>query len=77
MLACAGGAILGWSIDSFVRWKQPARSVQVLTLNQLVGFIVSASLLIIAGWMLVITLRRRHPALRRQPRRQWSRSRLN
>lgn len=70
MLACAGGAILGWSIDSFVRWKQPARSVQVLTLNQLVGFIVSASLLTVAGFMMVVALRRRHHP---QPRPQRSR----
>jgi hypothetical protein len=66
-LVVAGAALLAWSIDAVATWAPPPNSVAVLTLNQLLGFLIASLLLLIAS-MIVGAGIRRHRRKRRRLR---------
>jgi len=67
-LTVAGAAVLAVSIHSVVRWSPPRGSVEVITLGQLMGFVLAALLLAVASLLVLAGLRARRNGPRQQRR---------
>ena len=68
-LTVAGAVVLAVSIHSVVRWSPPRGSVEVITLGQLMGFVLATLLLAVASLLVLAGLRSRRNG-------SWQRRRL-